>query len=327
MSEYKGIKGFQVQTRTEDPSPTEAQTGDFYYNSTTGQFKTINSGGAPIGTWASGGNLNEGRVEHRGAGSQTSALMFGGDDSPVTAITEEYNGSAYTEVNDLNTGRSVLGGAGANAEACLAFGGQVSGGGLPQATEVWNGSSWTEVNEMNTGREAMADNGISTAALASGGKNPSGAITFVESWDGTNWTEVAEINTARRLFGGVGTYTDAVVFSGLGPTTATETWNGSSWTEVAEVNTGRYNFQGFGSSSSSAFFTGGYTGSANSAANEFWNGTSWTEVADLADSGNGFGAAGSSSAGLISGGNGRSPNAVTEEWTAAEFQIKTVTQS
>ena len=27
MSEYKGIKGFQVQTRTEDPSPTEAQTG------------------------------------------------------------------------------------------------------------------------------------------------------------------------------------------------------------------------------------------------------------------------------------------------------------
>ena len=43
MSEYKGIKGFQVQTRTEDPSPTEAQVGDFYYNSSTGQFKTINT--------------------------------------------------------------------------------------------------------------------------------------------------------------------------------------------------------------------------------------------------------------------------------------------
>ncbi len=41
MSEYKGIKGFQVQTRTEDPSPTEAQVGDFYYNSTTGQFKNV----------------------------------------------------------------------------------------------------------------------------------------------------------------------------------------------------------------------------------------------------------------------------------------------
>ena len=40
MAGYKEIKGFQVQTRTEDPSPTEVQTGDFYYNSTTGQFKT-----------------------------------------------------------------------------------------------------------------------------------------------------------------------------------------------------------------------------------------------------------------------------------------------
>ena len=56
MSEYKGIKGFQVQTRTEDP--TNGIAGDFYYNSTTGQFKTVNTGGAPIGTWASGANLN-----------------------------------------------------------------------------------------------------------------------------------------------------------------------------------------------------------------------------------------------------------------------------
>ena len=295
MAKYSDIKGFTVQTLSSDTAASQAATG----------------------SWSSGGSLNEGRVELRGAGSQTSALIFGGDDSPVVAITEEYNGTAYTEVNDLNTARSLLGGAGANAEACLAFGGQVSGGGLPQATEVWNGSSWTEVNEMNTGREGIADNGISTAALASGGKNPSStSLDVVESWNGTNWTEVAEINTGRRLFGGVGTYTDAVVYSGLGPSTNTETWNGSSWTEVAEVNTSRYNFQGFGDSSSSAFFTGGYTGSGNSAANEFWNGTSWTEVADLSDSGNGFGAAGSSSAGLISGGNGRSPNAVTEEFTA-----------
>ena len=42
-----------------DPSTTpaadyaDAITGDFYYNSTTGQFKTVNTGGAPIGTWSS----------------------------------------------------------------------------------------------------------------------------------------------------------------------------------------------------------------------------------------------------------------------------------
>ena len=61
MAGYKEIKGFQVQTRSEDPSPTEVQVGDFYYNSSTGQFKTINDGGAPIGTWAAGGNLNTAR--------------------------------------------------------------------------------------------------------------------------------------------------------------------------------------------------------------------------------------------------------------------------
>ena len=44
-----------------DPSTTpaagyaDAITGDFYYNSTTGQFKTVNTGGAPIGSWSSGG--------------------------------------------------------------------------------------------------------------------------------------------------------------------------------------------------------------------------------------------------------------------------------
>ena len=28
----------------------DAITGDFYYNSTTGQFKTVNTGGAPLGS-------------------------------------------------------------------------------------------------------------------------------------------------------------------------------------------------------------------------------------------------------------------------------------
>ena len=52
----------------------DAITGDFYYNSTTGQFKTVNDGGAPIGTWASGGNINLQGYQFTGAGTQTAAL-------------------------------------------------------------------------------------------------------------------------------------------------------------------------------------------------------------------------------------------------------------
>ena len=45
MSEYKGIKGFQVQTRTEDPVPYAQALADNPY----------------AGSWSSGGSLNQAR--------------------------------------------------------------------------------------------------------------------------------------------------------------------------------------------------------------------------------------------------------------------------
>ncbi len=49
MSEYKGIKGFNVQTRIEDPE--NAIIGDFFYSSSAGRFKNISSGSG-TGTFA-----------------------------------------------------------------------------------------------------------------------------------------------------------------------------------------------------------------------------------------------------------------------------------
>ena len=46
---------------TDAANYANAITGDFYYNSTTGQFKTVNTGGAPIGAFSSGGDLNTSR--------------------------------------------------------------------------------------------------------------------------------------------------------------------------------------------------------------------------------------------------------------------------
>ena len=45
MSEYKGIKGFKVQTRTEDPTPYAQALADNPY----------------VGSWSSGGSLNTAR--------------------------------------------------------------------------------------------------------------------------------------------------------------------------------------------------------------------------------------------------------------------------
>ena len=332
MAEYKGIKGFQVQTRTEDPSPTEAQTGDFYYNSGSGQFRVINEGGAPIGTWASGGALNTARGELAGAGTQTAALMFGGADasSNKETETESYDGSAYTEVADINTGRNLLGSSGTTNTASLAFGGDVGGGSTTANTESWNGSSWTEVNDLNSSRESVAGFGSSTAALASGGKPPPSAAAITEQWNGTSWTEVNDLNTARRIMDGAGSYTDGLVFGGWNGSTQvanTETWDGTSWTEVNDLNTARYNFQAAGGTdSTTALCIGGYT-STRVANTESWNGSSWTEQNDLATARMGAGVGGSMTAAVASGGSVPPLTTITEEFTAADFQIKTVTTS
>jgi hypothetical protein len=59
-------------------------------------------------------------------GTQTSALAYGG--GPVNASignTESWNGTSWTEVADLNTARSNLGGAGTDNTASLAIGGEI----------------------------------------------------------------------------------------------------------------------------------------------------------------------------------------------------------
>jgi hypothetical protein len=58
-----------------------------------------------------------------GAGvDNTSALAFGGYVTDQVVVTESWNGTSWTEVNDLNLARWALGGAGTNT-AALAFGG------------------------------------------------------------------------------------------------------------------------------------------------------------------------------------------------------------
>ena len=157
--------------------------------------------------------------------------MFGGLTTPPTtyrAFAEEWNGSAWTEVGDLNTARSA-GGFGQNAEAALAFGGY-TGTAASGATESWNGSAWTEVNDLNTAREQITGSGEYTDAVGFTG-NPPTAKT--EVWNGTTWVENSDLNSARKKAGPSGTSTAALAFSGQvgdspSGSTLTEEWSGSS---------------------------------------------------------------------------------------------------
>jgi hypothetical protein len=55
-------------------------------------------------------------------GTNTAALGFGGTVGVYQSLTELWNGSSWTEVNDLNSPKAYMAGAGTSTDA-LAFGG------------------------------------------------------------------------------------------------------------------------------------------------------------------------------------------------------------
>ena len=318
MAEYKGIKGFQVQTRTEDP--TEGIVGDFYYNSTTGQFKTVGTG---VGAWSSGGNLTTARRYQAGLGAYTNALVFGG---PSTGKTELYNGTSWTEKSDLNTNSLGCGRAGTPTSG-LKFGGD------PAVVEDWNGASWTSnPHSMNTARQFLGSDGPSSdAAIGCGGEPPSSALSVTEVYDGSTWTEKGDLSTARYTNAGMGTVTAFLTAGGATPpqTTAVELFNGASWTDATAMNTARGGLGGSGSSTLAVVFGGGNPTAVTNT--ESWDGTSWTEGNDLATArrfGGSSNITGNTSA-LFAGGKAPPPSSLdaTEEWLVPDFVTKTVTTS
>ena len=337
MSEYKGIKGFQVQTRTEDPS--DGIAGDFYYNSTTGTFKTISAGGAPIGAWASGANTNQEAGQRSCASRSTPSAAFvsGGFDmvSPPPpsslANAETYNGSSWSEGPD-QPGTARIGAAWGTTTSFVTAGGStgISGQPINPYAFEYNGSSFSNGGQLNNARRNAAGAGVSQSAgrAAAGGDNPGPAQDFNESYNGTAFSEQAEVNTARIRPIGFGTE-DAMIIASGGDGTNVESWNGSAWTEVAEVVVATSaSAGGGGTSTDGLIFT--KASPPGNATCQFWNGTSFTEVADMSVNRYGNTGGGASSQNCISVGGYGPPQGVakaTEEWTAADFAVKTVTTS
>ena len=127
------------------------------------------------------------------AGTIPAAVAAGGylPNASATANSEEYNGTSWTEGNNLNTARWDHSAAGTQT-ACVFGGGNTA---LTKAEE-YNGTSWSEGGDMNTGGRARTS-GVLTAAIIAGRKDVPGANITVncESYDGSSWTEIANLNT------------------------------------------------------------------------------------------------------------------------------------
>jgi hypothetical protein len=293
MAKLKDIKGSAIQYLAEDPVEY-------------------------VGSWSSGGNLNTARYALGGAGlTPQAAIVFGGvaDSPPSLAITESYNGTSWTEVNDMPQVTQFVAGVGTSTAAVA-----IAGVGGPSAppkgdyVQEWNGSAWsTNPNAYPFAGYSLAGAGTATASIISGG-DP--ARTDVNTFDGTSFTSSTAMNTGRRGHGSVGTTTANLVVGGETPRTAnTEIWNGSAWTEVNDYPAATQDLSAWGTSTS-ALGAAGYdtAASANSAS---WDGTSWTETADLTNARNGSqtgGIGSDNTEGLIAGGDSSGKVTFTEEW-------------
>ena len=231
------------------PSPGSYSTETFEYNGT---------------AWTdASGDINTGREGCGSAGTQASALYFGGTPGK-TAITESWDGSSWTEVSDLNTGRDNLFGLGVLGTQALATGGRAAPS--PDAvavTEQWNGSSWTEVGDLNQTRKWGGSCGTYTAgAIAGGGDSGEGLPVTgkTETWDGSSWTETGDLNEGRDYAAGSGSPTSFLFWGGYYPPgsppahrATTELFNGTSWTEINDMAQARaYLFAGANGAPSTA---------------------------------------------------------------------------
>ena len=303
MADYSTIKGFNVETLSSDPYASVAASG----------------------TWASGGDVNTGKLGMIGFGATQNAVLKsvgeGGSPSGVTNKTELYDGTSWTEVADGS--QACQGGAGFGTTAA----GINATGSTSSVTQTWDGTSWADGNNVNTQVTSAAGIGITTAGIKASGVTPSPAATVdTETYNGTTWTESPDVNQATYQLMGAGTTTAAIIGGGVQlPNTnydTTETYDGTAWTAVTPMGTGRAGF-GCGTSGTQSdwlVFGGGPDTPAYTANTEHWNGSAWTEVANLATAmANGASGGISTSALSVMGrGPGSIPFGVdTEEFTAA----------
>ena len=305
METYKETKGVTILTKDGDP--------DVF-----------------AGTWASGGNLNRNSRQFASFGTLTAGLVAGGAPGTVPSSTEveEYNGTAWSEVNDMPSGSFAIG-ASRNAPQTsgIVFGGvNAANTGVRAEADSYDGTNWTEVAEMNTGRKQLGGSGASsTSALAFGGGYPGtpGAAN-TETWDGSSWAEVNDLNTARANMGCFGTATAAISAAGTdSTTTAVEQWNGSAWTEVAELNTERARTGGTGTTTDGMVISGG---PPNTAKTENWNGSTWTEIADVSTARHEAGSGGTGTDAFIAGGYSTTTVNTTEEFTFPDGEFGFLTE-
>ena len=357
-STYKTFEGYDGTTWSSKPSTATGGNGYANAAGATGSAGWITSLGpaykateefnqstdvVTAAAWSSGGNLNLARHNGGNAGTKTAGLFFGGKVYPnvFKNESEEYDGTSWTEGNNLGTARMIAG-AGTQT-AGLGFGGTngaPGSTGVQALTEEYDGSSWSENGDMSTARMDLGGAGLQTAAYAAGGiGSPNSVNDLHEQYNGSSWSTATAMNTERSTMGSVGTTTAGLVFGGYIPpsyafATSSEEWNGSAWTSGGNLITARVALGGFGSQTDAIGFAGQTPPNNNSSVVEGYDGTAFSTRPSMAQARMQFSPSGSYNSGsdgmAVGGSNVGTPvYNNTEEWSAETQTVasKTLTTS
>ena len=284
-------------------------------------------------SWASSNNMGTARykISSANAAPQDAGLGFGGRASSggtARDLSEEYNGTTWSEGNNLNNETRGAVGAGTQT-AGLRAGGYDGGPAEQDNTEEYDGTSWSNANDMPANMRLGAGCGTQTAGLAFGGLSSPLNDKAVE-YDGTNWTVGGTMNTGRYYMAGFGVQT-AAVCAGGNSKDDTEEYDGTSWTSVNDLTSGNTEGGSAGGTLAAGLFFGGTRTSVPAPTSIALNydGTNWSTTAAMGTARVALGGAGTNTVGLAFGGNAPPQTAATEEFTGetTSLNVKTLTQS
>ena len=142
--------------------------------------------------------MNTEKIFGSGGGTQTAGLAAGGEGPGAgsnTADTEEYNGTSWSEQNNMSTARRGCSVSYNSQTAALVVGGFTST--RVTSTEEYDGTNWTAGGAYPIALNNIAGFGTSSAFIAFAGSAPS-SQSLVNSYDGTAFASAPSIPTANN---------------------------------------------------------------------------------------------------------------------------------
>ena len=213
-------------------------------------------------------------------------MLFGGNTGSDSALTEQYDGTSWTEVADMATARDSLGGSGIGTAALAAGGANPSDVAIAeeftQSTNAVTAAAWASGGTLPITMRQNMSFGTQTAAINCGGYAPPGTKNDSLSYDGTSWTATPDLNAAARFGGVAGTQSAGLEFAGIQPDTTlsanVQSWNGSTWSNNPyNVSTGTYGNMGCGTQTAALKIGGAAPGSPSIyTTTEEYDGEGWT---------------------------------------------------